>query len=206
MTPVPQAALSGAETALAAALGADAVITAAADLDEYTAATYWPALAAKAAGEPIPRPDVVVRPRTEEDVATVPAVAGERRDPVVPWGGGSGTQGGDALHRAVRVPYSGSGLQLRMHLSHRYLRGTMIFGRSVVPDGGPDALALHDRIWDAGMTAALAAGAVINDHNGVGLELGPYMRAQHGPALDTIRLIKGALDPHAVMNPGKLGL
>jgi alkyldihydroxyacetonephosphate synthase len=475
MTPVPQAALSEAETALAAALGADAVITAAADLGEYTADTYWPALAAKAAGEPIARPDVVVRPRTEEDVATVLAVADAHRVPVVPWGGGSGTQGGalatrggividlrsldaviavdetsmtvtaqagkngreleaelnarglmlphypasvewatvggyiaargsgvlstrygkiedlllslrvatpagglvdtlpvprhamgpeltqlfvgsegtlgvitratlqlvplpqtrrfaavafpdvpsgvtairralqaghrpsvvrmydeeatrltfapvvgedlsgvytvlafegdrdaaaveerctlalaaehggelldpalaqrwwdrrydfyhpphqpelpaiwgtldvvatydrihavyDALHRAVRVPYAPAGLQLRMHFSHWYLWGTMIYGRFVVPDGGPDALALHDRIWEDGMTAALAAGAVINDHHGVGLKLGPYMRAQHGAGLDTIRRIKLALDPHAVMNPGKLGL
>ena len=112
----------------------------------------------------------------------------------------------DALHHAVRVPYAGDGLQLRMHFSHWYLWGTMIYGRFVVPDGGPDALALHDRIWEDGMTAALDAGAVINDHHGVGLKLGPYMRAQHGAALDTIRLIKGALDPHDVMNPGKLGL
>ena len=34
------------------------------------------------------------------------------------------------------------------------------------------------------MTAALDAGAVINDHHGVGIKLGPYMRRQHGAALD----------------------
>src|ERR671923_430137 len=70
----------------------------------------------------------------------------------------------EALHRAVRVPHRDAGLQLRMHFSHWYLWGTMIYGRFVVPDGGDDALALHDRIWEAGMTAALEAGAVINDH------------------------------------------
>jgi FAD/FMN-containing dehydrogenase len=32
------------------------------------------------------------------------------------------------------------------------------------------------------------------------------MRAQHGAGLDAIRRIKAALDPHDVMNPGKLGL
>jgi alkyldihydroxyacetonephosphate synthase len=475
MTTTPQAALSGAASALAGALGADAVITAPAELDGYTADTYWPALAAKAAGAPIARPDVVVRPRTEEDVATVLAVAHAQRVPVVPWGGGSGTQGGalatrggividlrsldavlevdetsltvtvqagkngreleaelnarglmlphypasaewatvggyiaargsgvlstrygkiedlllslrvatpagglvdtlpvprhamgpeltqlfvgsegtlgvitratlqlvplpaarrfaavafpdvpagvgairralqlghrpsvvrlydeeatrlafapvvgedlrgvytvlafegeaeasaleqrrtlelaresgaevldpalgqrwwdrrydfyrpphqpelpaiwgtldvvatydrigavyEALRTAVREPYADTGLQLRMHFSHWYLWGTMIYGRFVVPDGGPEALALHDRIWADGMTAALNAGAVINDHHGVGLKLGPYMRAQHGAGLDTIRQIKAALDPHDVMNPGKLGL
>jgi alkyldihydroxyacetonephosphate synthase len=112
----------------------------------------------------------------------------------------------EALRTAVREPYRDVGLQLRMHFSHWYLWGTMIYGRFVVPDGGEDALALHDRIWEDGMTAALDAGAVINDHHGVGLKLGPYMRRQHGAALDAMRLIKAALDPHGVMNPGKLGL
>jgi alkyldihydroxyacetonephosphate synthase len=475
MTTISQGALADVEAALAAALGDGAVITAAGELDAYTADTYWPALHAKAAGTPLARPDVVVRPRTEEDVATVLAIAHEQRVPIVPWGGGSGTQGGalpirggividlrtlaevieidetsmtitvqagkngreleaelnarglmlphypasvewatvggyiaargsgvlstrygkiedlvlsmrvatpagglmdtigvprhamgpeltqlfvgsegtlgvitratlqivplpqtrrfaavafptvsagigamrralqvghrpsairmydeeatrltfapvvgedlsgvytvlafegevaaaeleerrvleiaadagaeildpalgrrwwdrrydfyhpphqpelpaiwgtldvvatyerveavyDALHRAVREPYRDTGLQLRMHFSHWYLWGTMIYGRFVVPDGGDDALALHDRIWEDGMSAALDAGAVINDHHGVGIKLGPYMRRQHGAALDAIQRIKAALDPHGVMNPGKLGL
>src|SRR5918997_3557307 len=93
LTTISRGALADAESALSSALG-DAVITAAPDLDAYTADTYWPALHAKAAGAPIARPDVVVRPRTEEDVATVLAVADAHRVPVVAWGGGSGTQGG----------------------------------------------------------------------------------------------------------------
>jgi alkyldihydroxyacetonephosphate synthase len=473
VTTISQGALADVEAALSSALGDGAVSTAPDDLEGYTADTYWPALHAKAAGAPLGRPDVVVRPRTEEDVATVVAIASEQRVPVVPWGGGSGTQGGalpvnggividlrslaeviaidetsmtvtvqagkngreleaelnarglmlphypasvewatvggyiaargsgvlstrygkiedlvlslrvatpasglmqtievprhamgpevtqlfvgsegtlgvitratlqvvpipaerrfaavafpsvgagigalrrtlqvghrpsvirmydeeatrltfapvvgedlsgvytvlafegetaeaeerrtieiareagahvldpalgqrwwdrrydfyhpphnpelpaiwgtldvvatydrieavyDALHRAVREPYRDSGLQLRMHFSHWYLWGTMIYGRFVVPDGGDDALALHDRIWEDGMTAALDAGAVINDHHGVGIKLGPYMRRQHGATFDAIQRIKAALDPHGVMNPGKLGL
>jgi alkyldihydroxyacetonephosphate synthase len=475
MTTISQGALADVEAALLSALGDAAVITTAGALDAYTADTYWPALHAKAAGTPLARPDMVVRPRTEEDVATVLAIADQQRVPVVPWGGGSGTQGGalpinggividlrtldevieidevsmtvtvqagkngreleaelnarglmlphypasvewatvggyiaargsgvlstrygkiedlvltmrvatpagglmetigvprhamgpeltqlfvgsegtlgvitratlqivplpevrrfaavafptvsagigairralqvghrpsvvrmydeeatrltfapvvgedltgvytvlafegeteaaeleerrtlaiaaeagaeildpaigqrwwdrrydfyhpphqpelpaiwgtldvvatyarieavyDALHRSVRVPYADTGLQLRMHFSHWYAWGTMIYGRFVVPDGGPDALALHDRIWEDGMTAALDAGAIINDHHGVGIKLGPYMRRQHGAALDGMRRIKAALDPNDVMNPGKLGL
>src|SRR5918997_2794890 len=112
----------------------------------------------------------------------------------------------DALHTAVREPYADTGLELRMHFSHWYLWGTMIYGRFVVPDGGPDALALHERIWEDGMTAALDAGGVINDHHGVGIKLGPFMRRQHGGALDALAAIKGALDPNGVMNPGKMGL
>jgi alkyldihydroxyacetonephosphate synthase len=112
----------------------------------------------------------------------------------------------DALRTAVREPYAYTGLQLRMHFSHWYPWGTMIYGRFVVPDGGPDAVALHDRIWEDGVQAILGAGGVINDHHGVGLKLAPYMRAQHGRALDALRQIKEALDPNGIMNPGKLGL
>src|SRR5829696_9640359 len=93
VTTTPPADVSAVEEALTAALG-DAVSTAPDRLGAYTADTYWPALHAKAAGTPLARPDVVVRPRTEEDVATVLAIAHEQRVPVVPWGGGSGTQGG----------------------------------------------------------------------------------------------------------------
>jgi alkyldihydroxyacetonephosphate synthase len=475
LSATPEVAVSEVKAALGAAVGLDAVTTAPEELDAYTADTYWPALAADAAGAPIARPEIVVRPRTEEDVAAVLATADEHRTPVVAWGGGSGTQGGalaihggivldlrsldrilevdevsmtvtaqagvngrrleselnarglmlphypasvewatvggyiaargsgvlstrygkiedllltlrvatpatglietvgvprhavgpeltqlfvgsegtlgvitratlqlvpmpaerrfaavafpsvkagihairrvlqaghrpsvvrmydedatrlafapvvgeelsgvytvlafegdsdavdveerrtleiaaeaggelldpalgrrwwerrydfyhpphqpqlpaiwgtldvvatysrieavyEALHSAVREPYADSGLELRMHFSHWYPWGTMIYGRFVVPDGGPDALALHDRIWEDGMTAALDAGGVMNDHHGVGIKLGPYMRRQHGGALDAMRQIKAALDPNNVMNPGKMGL
>src|SRR3954470_15735948 len=80
--------------ALAAVLGADAVHTEDAQLDAYTADTYWPAIAARAAGRPLGRPDIVARPRSEEDVAAALRVAAAHEVPVVAWGGGSGTQGG----------------------------------------------------------------------------------------------------------------
>src|ERR1700730_1622773 len=62
-------------------------------LDRYTADTYWKALHARAAGSPLGRPDIVVKPRADEEVAAVVQVANQHRVPVVPWGGGSGTQG-----------------------------------------------------------------------------------------------------------------
>jgi alkyldihydroxyacetonephosphate synthase len=111
-----------------------------------------------------------------------------------------------ALQEAVAKPYAARGLKLRSHLSHWYPWGAMIYARFVLPDGGPDSVTLHDRIWRDGVTAALGAGAVINDHHGVGLKLAPYMSAQHGAGLDVLRRIKNALDPNGVMNPGKLGL
>jgi alkyldihydroxyacetonephosphate synthase len=115
----------------------------------------------------------------------------------------------EEVYRGVRAamrPYERDGLTLKIHFSHWYPWGTMIYGRFVVPDGGADALALHDRIWEDGVRAILDAGGLINDHHGVGVKLAPYMRRQYGPALDTLRRIKEALDPNGVMNPGKLGL
>src|SRR5918992_604161 len=104
MTTTPRGDLGGAEASLSSALGAGAVITAPDELAPYAADTYWPALAAKAAGTPLARPDVVVRPRTEEEVATVLEVAHEHHVPVVPWGGGSGTQGGAlAVHGGIVI-------------------------------------------------------------------------------------------------------
>jgi alkyldihydroxyacetonephosphate synthase len=112
----------------------------------------------------------------------------------------------EALKTSVRDRYADRGLQLRMHFSHWYRWGTMIYARFLVPDGGDDALTLHDQIWEDGVTAVLAAGGVMNDHHGVGLKLAPYMAAQHGAALDALRAVKASLDPLGIMNPGKLGL
>ena len=55
--------------------------------------------------------------------------------------------------------------------------------------------------------AAVEAGAVINDHHGVGMRLAPYMKDQLGDAgMKTLRAIKRGLDPNNILCPGKLGL
>jgi alkyldihydroxyacetonephosphate synthase len=110
-----------------------------------------------------------------------------------------------AVSEAMR-PYRDHGLTMKVHFSHWYAWGTMMYGRFIVPEGGPDAIELHDRVWDDGVRAILGAGGLINDHHGIGLKLAPYMRDQYGPALDTLRQIKEVLDPNRIMNPGKLGL
>ena len=115
----------------------------------------------------------------------------------------------EAVYAAVREAmraYERDGLSFKAHFSHWYPWGTMMYGRFIIPEGGADAVALHDRIWEEGVRAILDAGGVMNDHHGVGLKLAPYMEAQHGPALQTLRRIKEVLDPNGIMNPGKLGL
>ncbi|MFZ0088078.1 MAG: FAD-binding oxidoreductase [Solirubrobacteraceae bacterium] len=113
----------------------------------------------------------------------------------------------EALQTAVAKPYADLGLELRAHFSHWYHWGTMIYARFVIPGAAEreDAEALHDEIWRAGVEAAMAAGAVFNDHHGVGIKLAPFMRPQWGAAFDQLERIKQGLDPNNIMNPGKLG-
>jgi len=42
--------------------------------------------------------------------------------------------------------------------------------------------------------------------HGVGLRLSHLMGEEHGRGLDLMRQVKAALDPHNIMNPGKMGL
>jgi alkyldihydroxyacetonephosphate synthase len=60
----------------------------------YQTDTYWLGQLHRAYGHPLGSPDVVVRPTTVEQVSTVLQMANRERIPVVPWGAGSGSQGG----------------------------------------------------------------------------------------------------------------
>jgi len=68
-----------------------------------------------------------------------------------------------------------------------------------------EAQALHDRIWDVAVTTSLKHGGMINEHHGVGLKLSRFMQAQYGPAWPLLEALKRAIDPHGIMNPGKVG-
>jgi alkyldihydroxyacetonephosphate synthase len=110
-----------------------------------------------------------------------------------------------AIRAVVPAEYE---LSLNTHFSHWYEWGSMIYARMKIAKG-PDDLAeakeLHDAIFSAGVEAAMKAGAVMNDHHGVGLRLAPYMPAQYGTGFATLRRIKQAMDPNNILCPGKLG-
>lgn len=113
-----------------------------------------------------------------------------------------------AKKRAIEEGFAEYGARYTAHFSHWYPWGGMIYDRFYVdePPEDPDAaLALHDRLWDAAVHTSLANGGIINDHHGVGLKLGRFMRPQHGEAFDLMLAIKNAWDPDGIMNPGKLG-
>jgi alkyldihydroxyacetonephosphate synthase len=97
-------------------------------------------------------------------------------------------------------------LSVSAHQSHSYTDGGCLyftFAGKVAPDR---RTAYHHAVWDAGVRAVLANGGSLSHHHGVGLQRGRYLRDALGDAFEVLVALKGALDPHGILNPGKLGL
>ncbi|MEK7217015.1 MAG: FAD-binding oxidoreductase, partial [Chloroflexota bacterium] len=72
-------------------------------------------------------------------------------------------------------------------------------------DGDGDAARLH-RAANAVIELAQDLGGAMEYCHGVGLRLAHLMAREHGEGLEALRMIKRALDPLGIMNPGKMGL
>jgi alkyldihydroxyacetonephosphate synthase len=100
----------------------------------------------------------------------------------------------------------GGTLVASAHLSHSYPDGACLYFTFA---GQPEAEAreaYYRRAWDAGTRAVLAAGGALSHHHGVGLNRARFVREALGDAFDVLAAVKQALDPHGILNPGKLGL
>jgi D-lactate dehydrogenase (cytochrome) len=63
------------------------------------------------------------------------------------------------------------------------------------------AKAVHERLIER----ALAMDGTCTGEHGVGQGKMKYLLAEHGPAaLEVMRALKAALDPHNILNPGKI--
>ncbi len=91
------------------------------------------------------------------------------------------------------------------HLSHSYTDGACLYFTFAATPPTEERDATYIALWDAGQRAALAAGANLSHHHGIGLNRARFVAEALGEAHDVLRVVKAALDPHGVLNPGKMG-
>lgn len=68
----------------------------------------------------------------------------------------------------------------------------------------PDEIRRVLRVADEVHELALGMGGTVTGEHGVGAARARYMAREHGPALETMRAIKQALDPKGILNPAKI--
>jgi alkyldihydroxyacetonephosphate synthase len=91
------------------------------------------------------------------------------------------------------------------HLSHSYGDGACLYFTMAATPPTDARDATYVALWDAGQRAALAGGANLSHHHGVGLNRARFVADALGPAFDVLVALKRTLDPRNVLNPGKLG-
>jgi alkyldihydroxyacetonephosphate synthase len=100
----------------------------------------------------------------------------------------------------------GGTLVASAHLSHSYPDGACLYFTFAGQPAAEGREAYYRAAWDAGTAAVLAAGGALSHHHGVGLNRARFVRDALGEAFDVLVAVKQALDPHGILNPGKLGL
>lgn len=112
-------------------------------------------------------------------------------------------------YTAVRDALAGAADVVLCHASHAYPDGACLyftFGAA----GQGDEVKVRERYqqaWTAAMDAAVAVGATITHHHGIGLLRAPWLAAELGAGgMAMLQRVKDALDPAGIANPGKLGL
>lgn len=66
--------------------------------------------------------------------------------------------------------------------------------------------AYYRACWDRVTMVVASYGAAISHHHGIGMNRGRFLADALGSSFPVLEAIKGTLDPHGILNPGKLGL
>lgn len=109
----------------------------------------------------------------------------------------------EALRRQNPTP-GAPGLAMA-HVSHSYRNGASLYFTVVFPRQRDADVEQWLAIKRAVSDAIVQNGGTISHHHGMGTDHLPWLAREKGPvAISLLKSIKRALDPNAVMNPGKL--
>lgn len=112
-----------------------------------------------------------------------------------------------ALYERLRTAVTEQLGEFMAHVSHVYDQGAALY-TIVRGDFADDdeAMAQYDAVTRTVIEIALAEGARIAHHHGIGLERARWLPQELGNGFEILARVKGALDPNGILNPGKLGL
>lgn len=88
--------------------------------------------------------------------------------------------------------------------TYGHIGGGNLHPGHLIDSQDPDEIKRVLRVAEEIHDLALKMGGTVTGEHGVGASRVAYMEREHGPALDTMRAIKVALDPTGILNPGKL--
>jgi len=121
-----------------------------------------------------------------------------------------------ALYHKVRAALAPHALCMA-HFSHAYVDGCSIYftvlgRRTAEPSQSAEENRIaiaederrYDALWRTAMEAALAAGATISHHHGVGRLKAPFMAGEHAGSLAILSALRSACDPQNICNSGNL--
>jgi alkyldihydroxyacetonephosphate synthase len=91
------------------------------------------------------------------------------------------------------------------HQSHSYLDGGCLYFTFAGRPPADRRETYYRAVWDAGQNTVLANGGALSHHHGVGLNRARFVRDALGEGFGVLQSVKHALDPHGILNPGKLG-
>lgn len=93
------------------------------------------------------------------------------------------------------------------HWSHIYPEGACQYMTMRIPPMDErEALRLHRQAWDRLQRICLELGGSIAHHHGVGSFRNEWLREELGTGLSMLQTLKDGIDPHNLLNPGKVGL
>ncbi len=93
------------------------------------------------------------------------------------------------------------------HWSHIYPEGAcqyMTLRLPPMPDA--QALVMHREAWQGIQQICLDMGGSIAHHHGVGLFRNKWLHTELNTGMEMLQILKDGIDPHNLLNPGKVGL